>query len=330
MCAELCVRKRVAFAATLFVFCSPAQISSAQQADATPCTLEPGPVHTVSRIIDGETLVLDDGSEVRLVGALAPKASDAGAAHGARPAEKDAINTITTLVLGRTVKLAYGGRHTDRYGRHLAQVFIKEDGHDRWLQGEMLRAGAARAYGLPGSFSCGAELLAHEQLARTAGLGIWNSAVYHSKPAQLTRLLMSRRSQFEIVEGTVTQVSRLKSGVYLDFGSDAKTDFTVRIGKSVLAAHADWDSKLTDLTGKTIEVRGWIERRNGPLIDVADPSQMVVRDQGLPSNPPREPALSPPIASAPPETTVPDTAGVSAEDAAKRKSPGDSKFEIAG
>ncbi len=48
-----------------------------------PCTLEPGPVRTVTRIVDGETLVLDDGKVVRLIGALAPRARDAGAAPGA-------------------------------------------------------------------------------------------------------------------------------------------------------------------------------------------------------------------------------------------------------
>ncbi len=307
--------------------------SFAEQAATETCTLEPGGVHTVSRIIDGETLALDDGSEVRLIGALAPRASDAGAAHGAWPAEADAIRTLTTLALGHTVKLAYGGaRHTDRYGRHLAYLFVKDGGADVWVQGEMLSAGVARAYGLPGSFTCAAELLANEQLARTARRGIWASAVYHAKPAQLTKLLMSRRSQFEIVEGTITEVSRVKSGVYLNFGSDPKSDFTLRIGKSVLASHPDWDASLSNLKGQLVEARGWIERRNGPLIDIIDPSQFKSPGEG---GAPADPTMLPPVASAPPseplESPAPDTVGISTEDAVKRnhpaipnlKSPGD-------
>ena len=59
-----------------------------------PCTLEPGPVRTVARVLDGETLILDDGKAVRLIGALAPRAHDAGAAAGAWPPE---IETPTAV-----------------------------------------------------------------------------------------------------------------------------------------------------------------------------------------------------------------------------------------
>jgi hypothetical protein len=35
---------------------------------------------------------------------------------------------------------------------------------------------------------------------------------------------------------------------------------------------------LDGVAAKTVIVRGWIERRNGPLIDVADPSEIEVID----------------------------------------------------
>src|SRR5690349_22284561 len=89
----------------------------------TPCTLEPGPTHTVARVLDGETLVLDDGTAVRLIGALAPRARDAGAQSGTWPPEIRATKFLSDLVLGKTVKLAFGGRKRDRYRRSLAQVF---------------------------------------------------------------------------------------------------------------------------------------------------------------------------------------------------------------
>ena len=88
---------------------------------------------------------------------------------------------------------------------------------------------------------------------------------------------MSRRSQFELVEGPVISVSRSKSGVYLSFGADWKTDFTARIAKDVLAAHPDFDQILSQLKDKPVTVRGWIERRNGPMIDVRDPAQIELR-----------------------------------------------------
>ena len=44
--------------------------------------LETGPMRTVARVIDGETVALDDGTELRLIGALTPRALDAGAEPG--------------------------------------------------------------------------------------------------------------------------------------------------------------------------------------------------------------------------------------------------------
>lgn len=249
--------------------------------DAEPsktCTLQSGGYRTVARIIDGETLLLDDGREVRLIGALAPRAADAGAASGSWPIETESVRALTALVLGRTIKIAFGDRRTDRYGRHLAHVFVGNGQNEKWVQGELLAAGAARAYGLPGLFNCSMELLAHERAARIFNRGLWNIALYRMKPAHMTGLLMKRRSSFEIVTGIVASVSNTKSAVYLNFGTDWKTDFTARIAKDVLAAHPEFATSLSDRKSKRVAVRGWIERRNGPLIDIRHPDQIELLD----------------------------------------------------
>jgi micrococcal nuclease len=290
-----------AFSVWFCVTAPPSYPAEPEQPAHMTCTLEPGAIHTVARIIDAETVRLDDGSDVRLIGALAPRASDSAAATGAWPPENNAIRALTDLVLGHTVKLAYGGRHTDRYGRHLAHLFLNDDGKETWVQGEMLSAGAARAYGLPGSFACATELLANESLARTSRRGLWDVAIYQPKPAQLTALLLSRRSRFEIIEGVVSSISRTKSGLYLNFGSDWKADFTARVSKDILAANPDWDDTLADISGKRVRVRGWIERRNGPMIDIRDPRQLEFDDapsaapavSGLPAADAVKPANAP-------------------------------------
>ena len=67
---------------------APAAAADSPESAAVACAgLTPGPARTVVRIIDGETVGLDDGSEVRLIGALAPRALDVGAAPGAWPWE---------------------------------------------------------------------------------------------------------------------------------------------------------------------------------------------------------------------------------------------------
>lgn len=141
---------------------------------------------------------------------------------------------------------------------------------------------------------------------------------------------MSRRTRFEIVEGTVSSVTRTKSGVYLGFGSDWKTDFTARIARDVLSVHPDLDQMLSGISGKQIAVRGWIERRNGPMIDVRDPSQLDVRQapatippaiSGLTAPGAAEPASTPPVGDVPnPSDKAPNDDRPAIP---KEKSPGD-------
>ena len=89
--------------------------------------------------------------------------------------------------------------------------------------------------------------------------------------------VMALRGKYERVIGTVASVGRTKSATYLNFGTDYRSDFTARVGKNVLAALPIWRARST-AAAKTVIVRGRIERRNGPLIDVADPSEIEVID----------------------------------------------------
>ncbi len=252
----------------------PPCLMAQSSASPAPCTLEPGPIRTVTRVVDGETIILDDGKAVRLIGALAPRARDANAAAGAWPPELDTIKALSDLVLAKKIKLAFAGRRTDRYGRTLAHVFLADRGQQDWVQGTLLANGYARAYGLPESFACARELLAHEAEAQRKRLGLWSNGVYRTFPADHASELMKLRGKYVRVTGKVVSVGRTKSATYLNFSNDWQSDFTVRIDKKVLAANLAFDRSLDSLTGKTIVLRGWIERRNGPMIDVADPSQI--------------------------------------------------------
>jgi micrococcal nuclease len=249
---------------------APAEQPSVSQT----CTLEPGAAHTVTGVIDGETVTLDDGSSVRLIGSLAPQAVDVGAAAGAWPAEADATRMLSDLVLGKSVQLAYGGRRTDRYGRHLAHLFLSSNEGSTWVQGALLASGVTRAYGLPGNFVCAMELRAHERQAQLERRGLWTMPVYQMKSAADPKSLMFRRGQYEIVEGTIASISRTKSAIYLNFGRDWKSDFTARIDGALIAADPSFDAALSTWEGRHVAVRGWIERRNGPMITLQDLSQI--------------------------------------------------------
>jgi micrococcal nuclease len=138
------LRLLVCFAATTGA--SSWQASALDETRPSCTGLESGPARTVTRIIDGETAALDDGTELRLIGALAPRAIDAGTEPGTWPAEIAAMEELRALLLGKSVELAFGGERNDRYGRLLAQAHVREGDNRRWVQGHLLEQGLARAY----------------------------------------------------------------------------------------------------------------------------------------------------------------------------------------
>ena len=78
------------------------------------CPLERGPKRVAVRTQDAETIMLDDRSEVRLIGALAPRSADGANPVIPWPPERDTIRALETLLVGRAVELTYAGRRKDR------------------------------------------------------------------------------------------------------------------------------------------------------------------------------------------------------------------------
>ncbi len=275
----------------------------AQIAERTTCALEPGPMRAVTGVIDGETINLDDGSEVRLIGALTPRPPDAALDVSFWPPEREAKAALERLLLGRSVTLAYAGRKSDRYGRTLAHVFVEPaadsvpsaDADNRvWVQAHMLSNGHARAYVLKDSSGCLRELAAHETIARNAGLGLWAHAAYQMRDAARGGDVTRLRSTFQIVEGEVTRVIEGRTSTILRFGRDdagappvepdseatrgPAKGFSISIKQAVAR---DWNKNgttLAQLEGRRLRIRGWIERRGGPAIEIIDGNQIELVD----------------------------------------------------
>lgn len=245
-------------------------------ADMPKCELEIDPPRAVVGVLDGETLVLDDKSQVRLIGALAPRALDGAAQVGSWPLADAAKAELEGLVLGKSVELGLAGRRADRYRRVLAQAFVQDAGKRIWVQGEMLRRGRARAYGLPGSTACLDDLVAAEAQAREAGLGLWAYAPYRVRPADRHWNLLRFRSTYQLVEGTVLDAADVGGKIYLNFGENWREDFTVSVQRSNKRVFAEAGMDLLALKGRRVRARGWIERRGGPLIEVHHPAQLEV------------------------------------------------------
>lgn len=254
----------------LLIFSSGLPLSAiAEDVSPAACsTLTPGPVRSASRVIDGETLQLDDGSELRLIGALAPRAIDVGAEPGGWPAETRTQKALEELVGGRSVELAFGGDRQDRYGRLQAHAFLLAGGNRRWVQGHLLGRGLARAYVLAGNRACANELLAAERAAREARRGLWAEAAYQVRDSRRPAELEAYRGTFQLVEGRVVRVSAVRGTTYLNFNREWRRGFSalLRGGDQVVVGALAGD--LRALEGRTVRVRGWIEGRGAPVLDL--------------------------------------------------------------
>ena len=238
-----------------------------------------GPVEEarVVEVIDGDTLVLEDGRQVRLTGIQAPKLALGRADFSAWPLAEEARAGLAALVLGRTVFLSYGGRRVDRHGRALAQLYLTPlPAPETWVQGALLERGLARVYSFADNRALVAEMLTRERAARAAGRGIWGEPFYRIRRPEAA---LGDVGSFQIVEGVVREVSVIRGRVYLNYGDDWRSDFTVSLAPAVRRRFEAEGIDPAAYQGRRLRVRGWIKSFNGPRIDATHPEQIEVLEE---------------------------------------------------
>jgi endonuclease YncB( thermonuclease family) len=235
---------------------------------------------TVAAVIDGRTLRLLDGREVRLAGIEVPAPDSGPPADLARAA-------LTGLVEGKQVLLRRPFPNTDgadRHGRLTAHVFVAMDEVERSVQEALLAAGAARIAARTGSAFCPAEppvkwaekFLAAERSARSAKLGLWRISGYEVMRAEDPAGVLGELGRFTLVEGNVVSVRESGGTIYVNFGRRWSEDFTVTIAKRNERIFAAAGIEPGKLTGRRITVRGYVEARGGPWIEAVVPEQIEV------------------------------------------------------
>ncbi len=249
-------------------------------ADNARSTTENGPFFLVSKVVDGDTLILNQpfegAKEVRLAGIQAPKLSLGQEGFKEWPLAETARQALEDLVRGRRLTLFFGGRRMDRHGRLLAHLY-GQDG--LWIQGRLLERGMARVYSFSDNRALVGQMLSLERKARANGYGIWRHPFY---AIRTVKDLSRRLGTFQLIEGTVLDAADVRGTVYLNFGSDWRTDFTIMIPKSARSIFAESGLALLSLKGKFVRVRGWLRKRGGPMIKATHPEQLEIPETRLP------------------------------------------------
>jgi endonuclease YncB( thermonuclease family) len=216
----------------------------------------------IARVTDGDALVLDTGLKVRLVEIEAPRAG-----FGDRPGDpfgEEARQLLTREAIGRTARLHYGGLSRDRYERALAHVIASDEtGRDVWLNGLMIRQGAARVRTFPDNARRVRRLLAFEQEARKAKRGLWALDAY--------RILdcsdVASAPYFPIIEGALLELTEVSGE---GIARITPTGFRLAAGASM--GRPDIALK----TGSRLRIRGRIETREDQVIRLTHWGQVEV------------------------------------------------------
>jgi len=123
------------------------------------------------------------------------------------------------------------------------------------------------------------ELLRGETLARKAKLGLWGSSYYDLLNADNPTDVLAEQGRFALVEGRVLSVRESGATIYVNFGRRWTEDFTVTILKRNERNFTAAGLEPKKLAGRQIRVRGWIEERGGPWIEVTRAEQIEFADR---------------------------------------------------
>ncbi len=214
-----------------------AAMSLMAAADAAACVVPSGVPVVVARVEEG-ALVLANG--VRLLPGTIVLRPDAA---------------WPTTLEGAFIRYVAEDDAPDRHGRLIAQIFFARDGGEVWLQAQLVDDGAALVMPRRGSEVCAAQLLVRE-------------AARGNDDVQAADAMGGMIGRYAIAEGVITRALVLSDGVFLDFGDDWRTDFSVFIARGDIKRFGALLDDVRALEGRRVVVRGFVGDRAGPQMRV--------------------------------------------------------------
>ncbi|MGB4056871.1 MAG: thermonuclease family protein [Alphaproteobacteria bacterium] len=225
---------------------------------------------TVTAIIDPQTVQLEDGHIVRLAGLDFPDLN---------PNEPGEFSLISMKILrdmleGKPVIL-YQTTNRDegrinRMGQDIAHLQRQSD--KAWVQGALLSLGLARVRTMQRNPEMAQQMYDLEQAAMKEKQGIWEKFTRVLTPEETPDHIGS----FQIVEGQIKSASIKQNRIYLNFGNDWRTDFTVSIAPEDKRAFSKKKLDPLQWNGQKVRVRGLLDDYNGPYIEINHPAAIEI------------------------------------------------------
>jgi endonuclease YncB( thermonuclease family) len=242
----------------VLAWCASCVAGAVAPANAASCLFEPLGEGRVTEIVDGRSFRMDDGREVRLAGIEAASTDKAA---------------LAAVIAGQDVTLRGNDDTPDRYGRQVAFAFVGAS--EIPVQGLLLSQGAALSAVDVADRDCAEALTAAEAEGRRERRGVWNDSNV-IKNTESSGDILAGIGRFTIVEGKVLSVRQAGATTYLNFGRNWTRDFAVTISRRVMPAVEAAGIAPKSLENRKIRVRGWVEARPGPRIDVQRAAQLEI------------------------------------------------------
>jgi len=225
----------------------------------------------VLEVIDGDTVKLSSGRLLRYIGLDTPEIrvkKEGQFVYSPQPFAQEAKEYNRKLVEGKRVRIEFDVEKKDHYGRLLGYCFVA----DTFVNAELIEQGYAVIYTRPPNVKYADLFLKLQKQARQEKRGLWGS--YEVIDQSQAYLYIN---QIRTVRGRVLSTYKSAKCVFLNFGRDYKTDFTVVIFNNALSAFYNKGiDPQSFYSGKVVEVSGRIKEYNGPEIIVNSPYEIEI------------------------------------------------------
>jgi len=139
-------------------------------------------LHLVERVVDGDTLIIENNIRVRLLGIDAPESRECFG--------DESKQQLAKLVLGQEIFLEKDQTARDNYDRLLRYVVLRNENpevDDLLVNKELVRGGYARSVYVKPNRRYLSQFQAAEREAEEENVGIWDACDYENASADLER-----------------------------------------------------------------------------------------------------------------------------------------------
>ena len=217
--------------------------------------------YRVIRVTDGDTITLEGGKRVRLLGINAPEIDSRN--RTGEPGGIQAKNWLRDKLQERRVYLEYDQQKQDHYQRELAHLHLSSGEH---INLSLVANGLATVAIIPPNIRHADAMIRAQQQAERQQLGIW--AMPHYAPYPLAKLTV-KPAGWQRYHAKVSKVQRNRRFSRLIVSNN----IDIRIANSDLKMFPP----LKHYLNKRLEVRGWVSRsKNHFSIRVRHPSALIL------------------------------------------------------